>query len=63
MARSCVCLRSYDNRQMGTNGFAEDKRVHILSQLRITLWMIWLVENAAAKLEALTPVITAFVPG
>jgi hypothetical protein len=48
---------------MGTNGFAEDKRVHILSQLRITLWMIWLVENAAAKLEALTPVITAFVPG
>ncbi len=42
-------------------GRTENKRANILSQLRITLGMIWLVENAAADLEALTPEITSFV--
>jgi hypothetical protein len=38
------------------------KRANILSQIRITLAMVWLVENAASDLEALIPEISAFVP-
>lgn len=38
------------------------KKANILSHLRVTLAMVWLVENAASDLEALIPEISAFVP-